>query len=111
MFVDFFSFYQCLPRDELLYFVFDYLKDPDAFDAINVDSLTTKIKEFFQLRVTGIEDISIVERKVLGPLKYNRAELISIVLKNSYENYTILSEVLDDLCANQSGNRKTKAFH
>ncbi|CAF1591017.1 unnamed protein product, partial [Adineta ricciae] len=96
------NFYRCFPRDELLYFVFDYLNHPDAFDAINVDNLTTKIKEFLQLRVTGIENISILERQVLGPLKYNRAELISIAMKISNENYTILSEVLDDLCADQS---------
>ncbi len=89
----------CLSNDELQYFVFDYLKDSKNFDVINDKNFPKQFEDFIRKNLFPIENIVLSERKILGPGKYNRAELLSVGVRSS--NAT-LNDALEIFCTNQS---------
>jgi hypothetical protein len=103
-----FRFFTCIPRDELRYLVFDYLNDYKNIDVVNDENLPTKIQEFIKKNLLEIENIVLPERKILGPYKYNRAELILIGVKISNENITTSNNAWETFCTNQSLISKIK---
>jgi len=103
----YFSYFQCLSKDKLEYFVFDYLNDNKQMDVINDKNLIKKIENFIKNNLTLIDNLIIPERKILGPYLYNRAELISIGVLLSNENTSTLNDALEIFCTNESLIRKT----
>jgi hypothetical protein len=89
----------CLSNDELQYFVFDYLKDSKNFDVINDKNFPKQFEDFIRKNLFPIENIVLSERKILGPGKYNRAELLSVGVQSSSAT---LSDALEIFCINQS---------
>jgi hypothetical protein len=88
-----------IPKDELIYFVFDYLNDYKNIDVINDQYLMKKIEDFIKNNLFPIENLVLSDRKILGPRKYNRAEFLSIGISSS--NIT-LNNALEMFCTNQS---------
>jgi len=97
-----FRFFTCIPRDELRYLVFDYLNDYKNIDVLNDENLPRKIEDFIKKNLLEIENIVLTERKILGPYKYDRAELISIGVQISNDNITTLNNAWETFCTNQS---------
>ncbi len=102
-----FSFYSCISKDQLQYFVFDYLKDSRNIDVINDQSFPAHLEKFIKNNLFPVENIVLSERKILGPEKYSRAGLLSVGVSSS--NAT-LNDALENFCINQSSIRKIYFF-
>ncbi len=99
MFCFYFSFYSCISKEQFQYFVFDYLKDSKTIDVINDKNFPIQLKDFITNNLFPIDNIVLSERKILGPGRYNRAELLSVGISSS--NAT-LNDALEIFCINQS---------
>ena len=97
-----FSFFACIPKDELQYLVFDYLIDYKNMDVINDENLVEKIENFINNNILTIENLILPERKILGPYEYDRAELLSIGVLLSNGNSSALNNAFEIYCINQS---------
>ncbi|CAF3134551.1 unnamed protein product [Rotaria sp. Silwood2] len=96
------NFFTCISRDELQYFVFDYLNDDKNTDVVNNENFPIKFQDFINNSLLLTENIVLPDTRILGPEKYNRAQLISVAVQMSNENYTTLNNALEIFCINQS---------
>lgn len=99
----YFSYFTCLSKDNLEYLVFDYLNDYKTIDIINDENLNIKLENFIQNYLFSIENLILYDKKIVGPEKYNRAELISIaILSSSSSSNSTLNDALQLFCQNQT---------
>ncbi|CAF1122720.1 unnamed protein product [Rotaria sordida] len=96
------NFFACISRDELQYFVFDYLNDYKNIDIVDDENFPKKFQDFINNTLLLTENIILPETKILGPHKYNRAQLISVAVQMSNESFTTLNNALEIFCINQS---------
>lgn len=94
-----FSLYACVATDELQYFVFDYLNQWRNIDVVNDENLPEQIRDFMERNFFSTGNLLLPERRILGPIKYNRAELVSVAF--SSPNATS-NDTLQTFCFNQS---------
>ena len=102
-----FRLFTCISRDELQYFVFDYLNEWKNVDVINNGNLQEQMKDFLEGNFFPIENLVLPERKILGPIKYNRAQLLSIASPSVNSTF---NDTLQTFCFNQSSIRKINRF-
>jgi hypothetical protein len=67
-------------------------------DVINDENLPKKIEDFIQKNFLSVGNIVLPDRKILGPIQYDRAELISIGIISPNETIS----TFENFCFNQS---------
>ena len=97
-----FRYVTCVSRDSVHYLVFDYLHDVKTIQVVDDENLPKKMKDFIRKNLFPLANIALVDRRKLGPYKYDRAELLSIAIQVPDGNGTSLHEALQVFCTNQS---------
>ena len=94
--------YTCVSNDSLSYLVFDYLSDYKNMQALDDDSLPTKMLDFINDNLFPLDVVSLVDRRKLGPYKYDRAELLVVAIPTMKNETSPLTDALQIYCLNQS---------
>lgn len=96
----------CVPRDELQYFVFDYLNDHKSFGIVNNENFPKNFVNFIKNELLLNETTVLSEIRTLGPPKYNRAQLILVAILMPNDSFITFNDTLETFCRNQSFNGK-----
>lgn len=94
--------FACVSEDDLQYFIFDYLNDYKDIQVVLDESLTKKFTNFLLTVPFPMKNFVLVDRRKLGPYKYDRAELLSVAIPPANENLTTLTNAIEVFCLNQS---------
>ncbi|CAF4767763.1 unnamed protein product [Rotaria socialis] len=94
--------FKCIPRDELQYFVFDYLNNYKNIDIVNNENFPENVENFLKDNLPFNETTVLSEIIMLGPQKYSRAQLISAAIRMSDDSSTTFSDALEIFCNNIS---------
>ena len=94
--------FACVSRDDLQYLVFDYLNDYKDIQVVLDESLPKKLTNFLRTVPFPMENFVLVDRRKLGPYKYDRAELLSVAIPPANDNLTTLTDAIELFCLNQS---------
>ncbi|CAF1281839.1 unnamed protein product [Rotaria sp. Silwood1] len=96
------NFFTCISKDKRQYFVFDYLNDYKNIDAVYDENFPRNLQDFINNSLLLIENIVLSETRILGPYKYNRAQLMSVAVEISNDNFTTLNHAFEMFCIKQS---------
>ena len=94
--------FACVSRDDLQYLVFDYLNDYKDMQVVLDENLPQKLADFLRNLPVPVKNFVLVDRRKLGPYKYDRAELLSLAIPPANGNLSTLANALDGFCVNQS---------
>ena len=97
-----FRYVTCVSRDSVHYLVFDYLHDVKAIQVVDDENLPKKVEDFIRKNLFPLANVVLVDRRKLGPYKYDRAELLGIAIQVPDGNGTSLNEALQVFCTNRS---------
>lgn len=92
----------CVSRDNVQYLVFDYLNDYKDIQVVDDEDLPNKIFDFINDNLFPIYKLVVVDRQKLGPYKYDRAELLGLIIPANIGKENILNDALMKFCNNQS---------
>ncbi|CAM4782539.1 unnamed protein product [Rotaria magnacalcarata] len=94
--------FKCIPRDELQYFVFDYLNNYKNIDIVDNENFPENVENFLKGNLPFNETIVSSEIIILGPQKYGRAQLMSAAVRMPDDSSTTFSDALEIFCNNIS---------